>query len=81
MLKSNLTSTLPTHVLQGVEHGRVRVPQKDQPLGIATTWICMATMLGKSSKHILPNGGLMVIYHSTMKKKLTLNKSKLPHEQ
>ena len=26
-----------------------------------STWICMATMLGKSFKHILPNGGLMVM--------------------
>lgn len=28
------------------------------------SWICWARMLGKSSQHILPNGGsIMVIYH------------------
>ena len=32
------------------------------------TWICDSSMLGKSSKHIIPNSGLMVTYHGTKAK-------------
>ena len=31
-------------------------------------------MLGTSSKHIIPNGGLMVIYHGRVRKKNTQQK-------
>ena len=31
--------------------------------GAMFTWICLASMLGKGSKAIIPNGALMVIHH------------------
>ncbi len=39
------------------------------------SWICDSSMLGKSSKKSLPNGGLIMIYHGT-KYNITLHKSK-----
>ena len=36
---------------------------------LTLSWICLATMLGKSSKNLLPNGGLIVIYHGIIRKK------------
>ena len=43
-------------------------------------WICDSRMLGKSSKNILPKGGLMVIYHGRIRKTSPSNKSKLPEK-
>ena len=49
----------------------------ENPKPLPPTWICVTLMLAKSSKHILPNGGLMVVYHGRIRKKITpKNKSK-----
>ena len=40
------------------------------------TVLDLLKVVGKKVKHILPNGGLMVIYHCRIRKKVTLNKSK-----
>jgi len=50
---------------------------KDLEMSQPSAWICCEDAGGKSFKHILPKGGLMVIYHGTkLKKKITLNKFK-----
>ena len=48
-----------------------------ETIGNPTTnpWICDCSMLGKFSKDIFPDCGLMVIYYGT-KEKVTWNKSK-----
>ena len=44
---------------------------------IDITEICMATMLGKSSKHIFPNGSFfMVNHHGRIRKKNNLKQTK-----
>ena len=45
--------------------------------GAMFTWICLASMLGKGSKAIIPNGALMVIHHDIIYIDIILNKSKL----
>ena len=34
---------------------------------ISSTWICDCVVLGKSFKHILQNGDLMLIYHGRIR--------------
>ena len=45
-----------------------------EPSNSTKTWICDCFMLGKSSKNVLPNGGLKMIYHGTIRKKITKQK-------
>ena len=37
-------------------------------LRVPKTWICDSSVLGKKQTNILPNGGLMVIYHGNFVK-------------
>ena len=43
------------------------VPTKKDRM-ISYTWICDCLVLGKSSKHILQNGDLMLIYYGRIRK-------------